>query len=521
MPEAWKQWEGQIIEGLFPLQKYLGGSDHSAVFLTERADQEPHRAAIKLILADPASSEIELSHWRAAAQLFHPHLLHLYQMGRCQLDDVSLLYLVMECADEDLSLILPQRALAGEETRDMVAPVLDALGCIHRQGFVHGRLRPSNIMAVGDKIKLSTDSLIRSTETAKLRKPTVYDPPEAGSGRLSPASDIWSLGITLVETLTQHPPAWERVGHEDPALPKSLPAPFADIARNCLRRDPNLRYTVADVSSRLNPPKSAAAVATAVPVPAVPAQLSATDRAPQSFSVPPRSAAKPQKHVSQPPPLLGFPLTRFLFPVIAMGIVLGLVFMVSRVWNHRSHSPQASVSTAENVKPQSHVPAKSAKAKSSSASSPSSAKPAQQHLPQSAVKTTGEKQAVKEPPVSGAPVASASEPAASLKSSAGVMVPGEILDQVLPDVSQKARDTIFGKVRVSVKINVDASGNITSVDFDSPGPSKYFADQALEAARRWEFAPAKVDGRNAATEWIVRFEFSQLDTQVFPKQTAP
>ncbi len=520
MPEAWKQWEGQIIEGRFPLRQYLGGSEHSAVFLTERADQEPRRAAIKLILADPASSEIELSHWRTAAQLFHPHLLRLFQMGRCQLDDASLLYLVTECADEDLSQILPQRALAAEETRDMLAPVLDALVCIHRQGFVHGRLKPSNIMAVGDKIKLSTDSLIRSTETAKLRRPSVYDSPEAGSGRLSPASDIWSLGMTLVETLTQQVPAWERVGHEDPILPKSLPVPFADVARNCLRRDPNLRCTIADVSSRLYPAKSAAAAAAAAPVPATPAPAPPPERAPQSFSVPPRSAAKPPKHVSQPPPLLGFPLSRFLFPAIALGIVLGVVFMVSKVWNRGSHSPQASVSSAENTKPQSHAPAKSAKAKASSASS-TSAKSAQQHLAQSAVKTTSDKQPVKEAPVSVAPVVSASAPEVRPNSSAGTVIPGEILDQVLPDVPQKARDTIHGTVRVSVKINVDSSGNVTSADLDSPVPSQYFADQALAAARRWEFAPAKVDGRNVATEWIVRFEFSQLDTQVFPKQTAP
>jgi TonB family protein len=520
MPEAWKQWEGQIIEGRFPLRQYLGGSEHSAVFLTERAEQEPHRAAIKLILADPASSEIELSHWRAAAQLFHPHLLRLFQTGRCQLDDVSLLYLVMECADEDLSQILPQRALAAEEALDMLAPVLDALGCIHRQGFVHGRLKPSNIMAVGDKIKLSTDSLIRSTETAKLRKPSVYDPPEAGNGRLSPASDTWSLGITLVETLTQHAPAWERVGHEDPILPNSLPAPFAAVTRNCLRRDPILRCTIADISSRLYPAKATAAVAAAIPVSAAAAPPLVPDRSLQSFSVPPRPAAKPQKHVSQPAPLLGFPLSRFLFPAVALGIVLGLFLMVQKVWDRGSHSPQVSVSTPQSGKPQSHAPGKSAKVKSSSSPS-SSARSTQQHPPASTVKTTSDKQPVNKPADSIAPVASASEPAAHPKSSAGAVVPGEILDQVLPEVPQKARDTIHGTVRVSVRINVDASGNVTSADFDSPGPSQYFADQALAAARRWEFAPAKVDGRNVATEWIVRFEFSQLDTQVFPKQTAP
>jgi TonB family protein len=524
MPEAWKQWEGQIIEGRFPLRQYLGGSEHSAIFLTERADQEPHRAAIKLIPADSASAEIELSHWKAAAQLFHPHLLRLFQMGRCQLDEASLLYVVMECADEDLSQIVPQRPLTAEETRDMLEPVLDALGCIHRQGFVHGRLKPSNILAAGNKIKLSTDSLIRYTETAKLRKPLPYDSPEAGSGRLSPTSDVWSLGMTLVETLTQHVPAWERVGHEDPILPKSLPAPFGRIARDCLRRDPNLRCSIADISARLNPSTSAPPLAVASPVAAaaVPAAAPAAvpDHAPQSFGVPPRPGAKPKKRISPPPPLLGFPVARFVRPAIAAGILLALFVIVPILWNRVSRSRPASVSTAENVKPPSHTPAKSAKAQSSSKSAPSS-KPSPQHPAQTAIKTTSDKQQVQKASSSIAPVVSASTPAPSANSSTGAIVPGEILDQVLPDVPQKARDTIFGKVRVSVKINVDASGNITSVDFSSPGPSRYFADQALAAAHRWEFAPAKMNGSNVATEWIVRFEFSQLNTQVFPKQVTP
>ena len=525
MPEAWKQWEGQIIEGRFPLRQYLGGSEHSAVFLTERADQEPQRAAIKLIPADSASAEIELSHWRAAAQLFHPHLLRLFQMGRCQLEEASLLYVVMECADEDLSQIVPLRALTAEETRDMLEPVLDALGCIHRQGFVHGRLKPSNIMAAGNKIKLSTDSLIRSTETAKLRKPLPYDSPEAGSGRLSPASDVWSLGMTLVETLTQQVPAWERVGQEDPILPKSLPAPFGRITRDCLRREPNLRCSIADITARLNPstsaPPLAAAAVVAAAVPA-PAPAAVPDHAPQSIGVPPRPGAKLKKRISPPPPLLGFPVARFIRPAIAAGILLALFVIVPILWNRVSRSRPASVSTTENAKPPSHTPAKSAKAKaqSSSKSAPSS-KPSSQQPAQTAIKTTSDKQAVQKAASSIAPVVSASTPTPTANSSTGSIVPGEILDQVLPDVSQKARDTIFGKVRVSVKINVDASGNITSVDFSSPGPSRYFADQALAAAHRWEFAPAKMNGSNVATEWIVRFEFSQLNTQVFPKQVTP
>ena len=56
MTRDWKQWEGQIVNGTFPLRQYLGGSEHSAVFLTERRGRDPQRAAIKLIPAATKTS---------------------------------------------------------------------------------------------------------------------------------------------------------------------------------------------------------------------------------------------------------------------------------------------------------------------------------------------------------------------------------------------------------------------------------------------------------------------------------
>jgi len=40
MSDVWKQWEDQIVNGEFPLLQYLGGSEHRAVFLTERREGE-------------------------------------------------------------------------------------------------------------------------------------------------------------------------------------------------------------------------------------------------------------------------------------------------------------------------------------------------------------------------------------------------------------------------------------------------------------------------------------------------
>src|SRR5712691_7354535 len=125
--ETWKQWEGRVVIGDFQLRQYLGASDHSAVFLTERGEREPQKAAIKLISADPSDAELQLSRWRLAAKLSHPHLIRLFQMGRCQLGKIGLLYVVMEYAEENLSQILPHRPVTPAEAREVLEPVLDAL----------------------------------------------------------------------------------------------------------------------------------------------------------------------------------------------------------------------------------------------------------------------------------------------------------------------------------------------------------------------------------------------------------
>jgi TonB family protein len=507
MSEAWKQWEGQVADGQFPLRQYLGGSDHSAVFVTEHGEREPEKAAIKLILADPANADLQISRWKHAAQLFHPHLLRLSQMGRCEMDNVALLYLVMEYADENLSQILPQRLLTPEETRDVLMPVLDALACVHRQGFVFGHLKPSNIMAVADKIKLSTDGLLRTTETLRVRKPSIYDAPEAPSGRFSPASDVWSLGMTLVETLTQRVPVWERVGHGDPILPKSLPSPFFDIARNCLRRDPQLRCTIADISVRLRPTSS------------VPRAAVSSAPAPQSFSVPPRPVMKAPKKAAPRRPIS---IPRFALPLLAAVLAVAAIITVPKLLSRRPEPQKTSSVASENSTRQPRVQPKPSKAPASPHATPSTPPSAQQSV-QKSLKTASDKQSIKKEEDSAvpepSPVITPSEE--QPKASAAAVVPGEVLNEVLPDVSQKARDTIRGRVRVSVKVHVDPSGDLAGAELDSRGPSKYFADLALQAARRWEFAPAKVDGSTVSTDWIVRFEFSQLDTKVFPVQTSP
>jgi TonB family protein len=153
----------------------------------------------------------------------------------------------------------------------MLDPVLDALSYLHGKGIVHGHLKPSNIMVVADQLKLSSDSLHVAGELGNhFAALSIYDAPEAATEPISPAADVWSLGVTLVEALTQHPPVWDRSTHSEPIVPQSIPQPFSDITQECLRSDPSRRCTLSDVKARLETalslPDPASKTRRAVPV---------------------------------------------------------------------------------------------------------------------------------------------------------------------------------------------------------------------------------------------------------------
>ena len=147
MKDAWKQWEGEVVDGRFRLLQFLGGSDHSAVFLAEYG-QPSQKVALKFVDASPSTSQLQLSRWERAAKLSHQHLLAVLHSGRCQLGRSTMLYVVTELAQESLSQIVPTRALTPSETEYMLRSVLEVLAYLHGQGLAHGRLKPGNIMAV-------------------------------------------------------------------------------------------------------------------------------------------------------------------------------------------------------------------------------------------------------------------------------------------------------------------------------------------------------------------------------------
>jgi len=251
-PETWKSWEGRVIEGKYPLRQWLGASDHSAVFLSESADLPSQKIAIKLIPVEAAKAEFYLSHLRATKKLSHPHLIRTFECGLSRVEYSTVIYVLMECADDDLSQILPDRALEPKEVSDLLPPVLDALSYLHSNRFVHGRVKPSNVLAVGDQLKLSSDQAAPvAQQNGQHRRRDVYDAPETAAGIVSPEGDIWSVGVTLVAALTQNVTVAEAASPNNRDLPESIPEPFRAIVRECLQLDPNRRGSVREIEVRL------------------------------------------------------------------------------------------------------------------------------------------------------------------------------------------------------------------------------------------------------------------------------
>lgn len=451
MTDTWKQWEGEIVDGRFRLHRFLGGSDHSAVFLTDY-DQLPQKAALKFVEASPATASKLLSRWEESSSLSHPHLLRLLHTGRCQLGTAPLLYVITEAAEENLSQILPARPLAPAETEYMLRSVLEVLAYLHGRGLVHGRVKPSNIMAVGEQLKLSCDGVTRSGDKFFLGPPTIYDPPELATAGLSPAGDIWSLGVTLIEALTQKPSVGEGIRQSDPALPDTMPAPFVEIARQCLRLDPQRRWTVADIAARLLP----------------------------STPAPRRRSA-----------------SRYVLPAAVL-VALGGIVVAPRLLNHHPPAAQSPPPTAIE-----HTPA-------TPDSQVEPAKPAPA-VPRAA---TPENPTVRyESPVEVAP-----HPSVPSNSKA---VRGAVAHEVIPPVSQRARSTITGKVRVSVRVGVDSSGKVIASRLESRGPSQYFAKLALESSRAWKFTPPQVNGQPTPSDWVLHYAFGRSGTEVHSVQVSP
>lgn len=551
MSEVWKQWEGLVADRKYQLQQYLGSTDHSVVFLASFRDPEPRQAAIKFISADLVNATQQFAAWNNAAKLDHPNLLRIYSTGRCRMGDMDVLYVAMEYAEENLAQVLPQRSLTAGETREMLNSAVEVLVDLHGKNLTHGHIKPSNILATGDLLKLSSDTIQSAGAVREMRRErSAYDAPELPDAAYTPAADAWSLGVTLVEAFTQQPAVLSLDQQADPIIPEVLREPFLEITRHCLRRNPKLRWNSARIAEHLNPAAAAAKAAATVTLQAsaiAGASASATPAGPAAVTpvptLPPVSplhvplskepaiplaklqpAAATQATVRPPisrpavsrPPVRTAPkasrqaivLPLYVVPVLAGVLVLIAIIALPKILRrHEASAPDAMTSpvSASSTRVSDEPPAKQA-------TSVAGVNPAQ----------TSSRPFAAAPAAAPAVLRSSdTKPTPAPKTSSDALGRGEVLDQILPRPSASALATIQGTVRIGVKVHVDEAGNVSGATLEAPGPSKYFADLSLKAAGGWVFSSPEADGRSVGSDWLLRFYFTQSGVRAAANQTNP
>ena len=475
--EVWATWESHVVNGTFPLRRFLGCSAHSAVFLTEHKALNLTDVVIKFVPDDAPGAGLQLEQWQAAATVSHPHLIRLFDAGRCELDGRGFLFVVMELAEQNLAQILPHRALSSDEVREMLLPTLDALAFLHRRQWVHGQLRPSKVLVVNDQLKLASDAMrpMGAAPGAVVRT-GLYNAPELRDGGASIAGDIWALGVTLVESLTQHPPVWSGEQSETVSLPTSVPAPLASTVRRCLSHAPGNRPSAVELEAQYKPAPQAREVLTP------PAQLTSVPPARVPSAAPARVTSVPPARMRDVPRVAhaprNFTRAHLLLSAIAAALVVFLIAWVVLGSSHRH--PDTSKSASDTSQPAGQPPAVAARPTAPATASPAAAAPA---APSAVTKPAG------------------------VTAAAPNLSPQE----VIPDVPRNIRNGIRGHIKVTVRVLVDPSGKVVGDLLEKAGPSRYFAHLARDAATEWKFAPTD---NPSPRVWLLRFEFTRSGATV-------
>ena len=239
-----EQWEGVCLSQDYTLEECLGGDDSAAFFQTSLAP-DGRRAVVKIVPESAVDGAALLELWHRTRQLRHSNLIELLDCGRADHGGETVCYAVFEASDDTLTSALARSPLDRQEAREVLDSVLEALRYLHAQGLVLGSLDTDHIVAVGDRIKVSTDSL-----------------------RDAAASSAYRRDVRLLGNLWQHALM--------PASPKS-----SEIAAHAADPNPQTRWTLAEIRAALNaplptmtppapPPAPPPPVASPVPAPPIP-----------------------------------------------------------------------------------------------------------------------------------------------------------------------------------------------------------------------------------------------------------
>ncbi len=236
----WEYLIGTVIDGKYRLRTLTYSGSDQAEFIATSLDREASPSGVALTLVAPAPAHLEEmeAEMRASSRLEHPNLLKIVGVGRYAVSGITLLYLAAEAPDASLADCLTTGPCSEAEARQLVQDVLAGLTFVHAGGLVYRSLEPQTTVRAGGRWKLADLGRLHPAGEAQEPLPAAvvnspYAPPEASSGVILPAWDMWSLGKLIRAALTG-----TLDGNGD------LPAPYDRLVAGCLVEDPSRRLTL-------------------------------------------------------------------------------------------------------------------------------------------------------------------------------------------------------------------------------------------------------------------------------------
>ncbi len=352
-----------VLNGRYELLERIGSGGMAIVYKAK--DNALGRiVAIKMmhqsLTSDPDFLRRFQREAHAAANLTHPHIVTVHDIGQ----DGSRHYIVMEYVDgQTLKQIVrgyseDGRFIPISRTLNLMGQLCDGIGYAHRSQIVHCDIKPQNILVTrDDRVKVADFGIARALNAISTQAddgmvwgtPQYFAPEQATGQPTTPASDVYSIGIVLFESLTGTLPFTGENGAEiamkhlsEPPPPVDLLNPavtpeLAQIVNKLLSKEPAARYRTAGQLARILHSYQQAhgsSVVTPMRQPvagegmetAAPTIVPLTDQ-----DTKPTAAITPEDVIEA-----GTDLTAVALGIIAVIALLGLIplwFMVYRAWN--------------------------------------------------------------------------------------------------------------------------------------------------------------------------------------------
>ncbi|MFI6256126.1 protein kinase [Micromonospora zamorensis] len=276
----------QLLDQRYRLIEQLGAGGMSVVW--RGYDEVLGRQVAVKVLASRLASDRAFRHRirieaQAAARLCHPNITNVYDYGESEQVGLTVPYVVMELIDGTslASRLGRESQLPWRGAMTIGAEVSSALATAHARGVVHRDVTPGNVMLTSTGVKVvdfGISALVGESEKGPdgtlLGTPAYLAPERLDNGQVSPATDVYAVGLLLYRMLTGRLP-WQANTttqmlrahmYTDPdPMPEvpGLPDEVTDLVRRCLAKQPADRPATAEVARTL---ADAAGMLAAVPV---------------------------------------------------------------------------------------------------------------------------------------------------------------------------------------------------------------------------------------------------------------